>query len=102
MDLFSNWNDVLHALTEKDRGDNEPEQPLAVNGHVTNGGDSVSVNGGVNGDSDGGLDGSSTSAIETVQPTTSRRDLVLITGRKDNCEAAKEAILVQNLTVYLA
>jgi len=82
-----------------------------VNGHVTNG-DSVSLNGAVNGDSDSStserngdsesaVDGNNKSTTATVQPTTSRRDLVLITGRKENCEAAKEAILVPNITIYL-
>jgi hypothetical protein len=61
-----------------------------VNGHLSNGIENGSVNG------DGERNGDSDSSSKSPQAqSTSRRDLVLITGRKENCEEAKKAILVR-------
>ena len=96
-----------------DRGDNDAEQQQqqtvspAVNGHAaTNGSDSNSQNDDSDssvteriGDSD--ITPNENSKKSSVTQRASRRDSVLITGRKENCEAAKAAILVNYYSIFI-
>lgn len=102
---ISKTHNVTIKIPERsteDRGDNDVEQQTvspAVNGHAaTNGSDSNSQND--DSDSsvterigDGDVTPNENSKTASVTQRASRRDSVLITGRKENCEAAKAAIL---------
>jgi hypothetical protein len=101
---------VTTFVYSADRGDNDVEQQTvspAVNGHAaTNGSDSNSQND--DSDSsvterigDGDVTPNENSKTASVTQRASRRDSVLITGRKENCEAAKAAILVNYLQTFI-